>query len=169
MAATVANPTQRASALSSSRWDAGEATTLHVERMNRLPAAPARTHGAVKSVAGPNAVLRTAGAEAVLNSVNSGLRRDGNRRREKPCSAGLRLQCRAPRPCVVVQPYRPPSRDRPTTTGSSKKDALRRCITTMGHRHVRLRRELIKYAQFRATQVFLCPRSDFFAGAARRS
>src|SRR6185312_4272262 len=37
---------------------------------------------------------------------------------------------RASRPCAGTQPYRPPSRDRPTLTGSAKKDALRRCITT---------------------------------------
>src|SRR5215469_10748652 len=35
---------------------------------------------------------------------------------------------------------------------AAKKDALRRCITTMGHRHVRVRREPDRYAYLAATQ-----------------
>lgn len=34
-------------------------------------------------------------------------------------------------------------------TGSAKKDALRRCITTMGHRHVRVRRDAINNRKFK--------------------
>src|SRR5438309_1052919 len=35
---------------------------------------------------------------------------------------------------------------------AAKKDALRRCITTMGHRHVRVRREPDRYADPPGTQ-----------------
>jgi hypothetical protein len=35
---------------------------------------------------------------------------------------------------------------------AAKKDALRRCITTMGHRHVRVRRDPDRYAHLLATQ-----------------
>src|SRR5437588_5144627 len=35
---------------------------------------------------------------------------------------------------------------------AAKKDALRRCITTMGHRHVRVRRDPDRYADLPATQ-----------------
>ena len=37
-------------------------------------------------------------------------------------------------------------------TGSAKKDALRRCITTKGHRHVRVRRESDTYAEMMEMQ-----------------
>ena len=63
-------------------------------------------------------------------------------------------------PASGLQPYRPPSRDRPPRQAdgrTAKKDALRRCITTMGHRHVRVRQRADRYAHRAPMQGKMCP------------
>jgi hypothetical protein len=57
---------------------------------------------------------------------------------------------------------------RSTTTGSSKKDALRRCITTMGHRHVRISvAGSINKRYFERCKYFFGLSATFFAGVSR--
>ena len=98
---------------------------------------------------GPKAVSRRSASSNCLD------RWPGRRARAGGCRGGRR-QGRALRPSSGLQPYRPPSRDRPHERWdgrTAKKDALRRCITTMGHRHVRVRQRPDRYAAIRRMQA----------------
>ena len=98
-----------------------------------------------------------AGTDRLLPAARRGVslssdcldRKPGHPARAGGCRA-IRRQGRARWPCLGLQPYRPPSRDRslPDTRAdrTAKKDALRRCITTRGHRHVRVRQRADRYA-----------------------
>ena len=103
-----------------------------------------------------------------LNSDCSVRKRPGRHRRGRPGCAGECHQGRAVRPCVGLQPYRSPSRDRSTITGSAKKDALRRCITTRAIGTCELRRGGDTYAHLLTIQEKSVPAVKFFSQMCRR-